>query len=120
MDDVTYATLKRTKTHTARTDAWIAQQQITPEQFEDVDTATCLLQAQKMARTTLIHHAHYLCTHNRRVLNAYLQKMAFGKSRSKLREQHARAVFRICAQVNRKLYQQADRRCAKKGQKPSM
>ena len=105
MDDLTYAQLKRTKRDTTQTDTWIAQQKITPEQFGDVDTATCLLQAQKIARTTLTQHAGLLCSYNIGALNAFLQKMAFGKSRNKLREQHARAVFRICAQVNRKLYQ---------------
>lgn len=107
MDDVTYAQLKRTRADTACTDAWIAQQKITADQFNDTDTVTCLLQAQKIARTTLTQHAGLLCKRNIGALNAFLQKMAFGKSRGRLREQHARAVFRICAQVNRKLYQQS-------------
>jgi hypothetical protein len=107
MNDVTYQIQRRNQTDTAKTDAWIAKQHITAQQFADVDVHVCLLQAQKIARNTMQHHARYLCTYNRAVLNGFLQKMAFGKSRSKLKEQHARAVFRICAQVNRKLYKQS-------------
>ena len=107
MDDATYQIQRRNQRDTAKTDAWISQQHITAQQFGDVDVLTCLLQAQKIARTTLVHHAGYLCTYNRSVLNGFLQKMAFGKTRSKLKEQHARAVFRICAQVNRKLYKKS-------------
>ncbi len=120
MDDLTYTLNARTQKDTAKTDTWIEQQHIAVKQFMDADVQTCMLQAQKMARITTQHHARYLCTYNTAVLNGFLQKMAFGKSRSKLREQHARAVFRICAQVNRKLYQTADRRCTKKGQKTSL
>ena len=120
MDDLTYTLNARTQKDTAKTDAWIARQHITAKQFIDTDVQTCLLQAQKMARITIQHYARYLCTYNTAVLNGFLQKMAFGKSRNKLREQHALAVFRICAQVNRKLYQTADRRCTKKGQKTSL
>jgi hypothetical protein len=97
---------RRTKMDTARTDTWIPQQKITAQQFSDVDLSTCLLQAQKIARNTLKDHANLLCTYNKNALNAFLQKMAWGKTRSKLREQHAGAIFKICAQVNRKLYPQ--------------
>lgn len=120
MDDFTYRLQARTQKDTATTDAWISAQRITSQQFADVDVHVCLLQAQKIARMTLQHHARLLDTHNIAALNGFLQKMAVGKSRSILRAQHARAVFRVCAQANRKWYQTADRHCKQKGQKPSM
>jgi hypothetical protein len=92
MDDFTYRLQARTQKDIAATDAWISAQRITSQQFADVDVHVCLLQAQKIARMTLQHHARFLCTHNIAALNGFLQKMAFGKSRSKLRAQHARAV----------------------------
>jgi len=102
MDDLTYTLNAHTQKDTAKTDAWLKQNGISPEHF--AETKIYLLQAQKVATNLLKNHAKLLEQNQAHALNNYLQAMTNKKKRNKLTKAQAYKVMNIGTQANRKLF----------------
>jgi hypothetical protein len=85
---------------TAATNAWLAQQGISPPRL--ADTATRLIQAEARARQLIKDYKAQLTEEQRTTIASFLRRIGNRQTRQRMREEAGNSIFRIHTQLKRR------------------
>jgi hypothetical protein len=89
---------------TATTNAWLAQQGISPPRLADTDTR--LIQAEARARQLIKDYKALLTSDQQAYLKNFLRRMEHRHSRQRMREEAGNGIFRMHTQLKRRQHAQ--------------